>query len=206
MTPMRAIPLMLLLGGAAIAAVGAAPKAAASVEARERPRDRRDQRERDALLAAHGDWLQLDGRAVWQPREIGFRPFARGTWSVDDGAWTFRAPTAWEELTAHSGTWRRDWLSGWVWTPGGSWRPAPVAWRLGGGWIGWAPLDEEGRAPSDPMAWVFVKGVDAVGEEIAEVRAAPARSTELFALTRPVDAPPTPLALLGLDEQPAVSD
>ncbi|HXO42039.1 MAG TPA: DUF6600 domain-containing protein, partial [Thermoanaerobaculia bacterium] len=47
--------------------------------------------------------------------------------------------------TYHYGRWAYDSDYGWEWIPGYEWGPAWVAWRNGGGYIGWAPLPPEVR-------------------------------------------------------------
>jgi hypothetical protein len=47
-------------------------------------------------------------------------------------------PWAW--ATFHYGRWYYDTGLGWAWVPGAVWAPAWVAWRDGGGYLGWAPL------------------------------------------------------------------
>lgn len=48
---------------------------------------------------------------------------------------------------------------GWVWVPGVEWAPAWVSWRVGGGYIGWAPLPPHGvffAAHPRDEAFVFI--------------------------------------------------
>jgi hypothetical protein len=48
----------------------------------------------------------------------------------------------WGQAPYHYGRWAEDDYYGWVWVPDDDevWAPAWVAWRYGGGYIGWAPL------------------------------------------------------------------
>jgi hypothetical protein len=48
----------------------------------------------------------------------------------------------WGGIPYHYGRWAYDAYYGWLWVPGDDevWAPAWVAWRYGGGYVGWAPL------------------------------------------------------------------
>lgn len=161
-----------------------------------------------AALAQDGEWLTVDRwGSVWSPHDVLFRPYALGRWTVDGRHWTYHGANAVDELTAHYGHWIDDPLYGWIWKPDGAWRPSAVAWRFGDGHVGWAPLDPDGNAPGNAVDWVFVRGVDAVAENLALVRLPPIASVDLMAKTKPLAIPPTELALLGLPDpgQPSVA-
>ena len=155
---------------------------------------------RTALVSA-GEWIDIDRwGAVWSAHDVFFRPYSRGRWTVDGTVWTYHGANAWDELTAHYGHWIDDALYGWVWKPDGRWRPAAVAWRMGVGHVGWAPLDPDGDPPQQAVDWVFVKGVDAVGENLDVVKLPPIASVDLMRKTQPLTTPPTGMAVLGLPE------
>ena len=162
-----------------------------------------------SVLAADGEWIDLDRwGSVWSPHDVFFRPYSLGHWTVDGDQWTYHGANASDELTAHYGYWFDDPLYGWVWKPDGRWRPSAVAWRLGSGVVGWAPLDPEGKTPPNAVDWVFVKGADAVAENLSDVRLPPIASTDLMKQTLPLTIPPTEMAVLGLPDpgQPSVAN
>ena len=84
--------------------------------------------------------------------EPGWRPYTDGDWVFsDDFGWTFTGDSDWAWAVYHYGRWLFDRNSGWLWVPGYTRGPAWVAWRYGGGYIGWAPL------PPD-IAWDMYGG------------------------------------------------
>ena len=93
-------------------------------------------------LAAHGAWLDVHsyGRC-WHPVGIAveWRPYCDGQWVWTDCGWYWESdePCAW--ACYHYGRWVYDSELGWVWVPDIEWAPAWVEWRVGGGFIGWAP-------------------------------------------------------------------
>jgi hypothetical protein len=94
-------------------------------------------------LAPHGSWVDVEayGR-VWVPRvSVGWRPYTVGhwVWSDDDG-WLWVSDEDYGWAVYHYGRWYYDASYGWAWVPGNEWGPAWVAFRTGGGYIGWAPL------------------------------------------------------------------
>jgi hypothetical protein len=118
-------------------------------------------------LAPHGDWLHNDRYGeVWAPRHLdhGWRPYTRGRWAYTDDDWTWVSDDEWGWATDHYGRWYFDERDGWVWVPGEEWAPAWVAWRHGGGYVGWAPLPPEYDAFEggadlriDPFAYSFLE-------------------------------------------------
>jgi hypothetical protein len=126
-----------------------------------------------ATLAAWGTWYpHADHGAVWCPGpgatgELGapFQPYVSGgRWAFSDdpsaGApagsptWKSELPGTWSEITSHHGWWVRvasDGPSPWCWVPGAEETPARVTWRLGDGFVGWAP---------DPPFWIVCDDVD----------------------------------------------
>ena len=94
-------------------------------------------------LAPHGSWVDVreHGRA-WVPRvHHGWRPYAVGHWVwTDDYGWLWLSDEDFGWAVFHYGRWYRDPTYDWVWVPGYEWGPGWVAWRSGGGYVGWAPL------------------------------------------------------------------
>jgi len=102
----------------------------------------------EAPLAAHGAWVEVGsyGRC-WRPAQVavGWRPYCRGEWVWTDCGWYWASDEPWGWACYHYGSWAYDTHQGWVWVPGVKWAPAWVSWRVGGGYIGWAPLCPPGR-------------------------------------------------------------
>jgi hypothetical protein len=93
-------------------------------------------------LAPYGQWVSHEGSGeVWVPKvEPGWRPYTAGHWAYTDQGWAWVADEPWGWAAFHYGRWDYDQEMGWAWTPGNVWAPAWVAWRSGGGYLGWAPL------------------------------------------------------------------
>jgi hypothetical protein len=107
-------------------------------------------------LAPYGEWITVDPYGeVWCPYDTptGWRPYTDGDWLYSDCGWTFYSPVEWGWACYHYGRWGFSDLYGWFWVPGTVWGPAWVAWRYGGGYIGWAPL------PPD-VGWSFGMGLE----------------------------------------------
>ncbi|HSD20793.1 MAG TPA: DUF6600 domain-containing protein [Anaeromyxobacter sp.] len=148
-------------------------------------------------LAPLGQWTDAGsyGR-VWRPTGVAtdWRPYVYGewVWTVEGWFWSSDEPWAW--ATYHYGRWVFDPWLGWIWVPGYAWAPAWVAWRVGGGFIGWAPLPPGviawwvEPAPIALTYWVFVPAPQFVGHPVHRVVVAPARVPDLVRRTRP--APP----------------
>ncbi len=116
----------------------------------------------DAPLAAHGTWVEVGsyGRC-WRPGHVivGWRPYCAGEWVWTDCGWYWASDEPWAWACYHYGSWVYDPGFGWVWVPGVEWAPAWVSWRVGGGYIGWAPLPPPGwvfKHRPDPGHFVFV--------------------------------------------------
>jgi hypothetical protein len=94
-------------------------------------------------LSPYGEWVSAGsyGR-VWRPMRVysGWRPYYDGSWQWTDEGWLWVSSEPWGWATYHYGRWAFDSYYGWVWVPGYQWAPAWVSWRVGGGYIGWAPL------------------------------------------------------------------
>jgi len=116
----------------------------------------------EAPLASHGTWVEFGsyGRC-WRPARVavGWRPFCAGEWVWTDCGWYWASDEPWAWACYHYGTWTEDPTIGWVWVPGVEWAPAWVSWRVGGGYIGWAPLPPRGvvfAGTPRPEAFVFI--------------------------------------------------
>jgi hypothetical protein len=72
-----------------------------------------------------------------------WQPYTNGYWTYTDCGWTWVDCAEWGWAPFHYGRWAYDGLYGWVWVPDTVWGPAWVAWRLGDGIVGWAPLPPE---------------------------------------------------------------
>jgi hypothetical protein len=96
-----------------------------------------------APLEAHGAWIEVGtyGRC-WRPAhvEVGWRPYCYGHWVWTDCGWYWASDEPWGWACYHYGNWIFDPAYAWIWIPGVEWGPAWVSWRVGGGYIGWAPL------------------------------------------------------------------
>lgn len=94
-------------------------------------------------LAPYGEWLWVEQYGwVWTPWDVypGWRPYTDGRWVHTPFGWTWVSDRAWGWAPFHYGRWAWRPPYGWIWVPGSVWAPAWVAWRVGDGWIGWAPL------------------------------------------------------------------
>lgn len=94
-------------------------------------------------LGESGSWVEVGsyGRC-WHPAgvAVGWRPYCAGEWVWTDCGWYWESDEPWAWACYHYGSWIYDSQYGWVWLPGVEWGPAWVSWRIGGGYIGWAPL------------------------------------------------------------------
>ncbi len=94
-------------------------------------------------LAPYGEWVGHEGYGeVWVPKvDPTWRPYTNGRWANTDQGWGWVADEPWGWAPFHYGRWFYDrGVGGWAWVPGSDWAPAWVAWRQGGGYVGWAPL------------------------------------------------------------------
>jgi len=99
-------------------------------------------------LSPYGHWVESRSYGwVWLPfgRRASWRPYSLGHWVMTDYGWTWVTDEPFGWATYHYGRWVFDPDYGWEWVPGYEWGPAWVAWRTGGGYIGWAPLPPEVR-------------------------------------------------------------
>ena len=109
--------------------------------------DKRDQLDIEFLydeLAPYGEWVPINEYGwVWTPHNVppGWRPYTVGNWTfTNDHGWFWVSDWDWGWAPFHYGRWVLDDRHGWAWVPGTEWGPAWVAWRSGGGHVGWAPL------------------------------------------------------------------
>jgi len=93
-------------------------------------------------LSPYGRWtVRAVYGEVWIPRvSNGWRPYTTGHWVYTEQGWAWVANESWGWAPFHYGRWYHDASYGWGWVPGHVWAPAWVAWRNGGGYLGWAPL------------------------------------------------------------------
>lgn len=109
-------------------------------------------------LAAGGAWVEVGrfGRC-WHPAGVSveWRPYCDGTWVWTDCGWYWQSDEPWAWACYHYGSWIDDPNCGWVWIPGVEWAPAWVDWRIGAGYIGWAPCSPRG-VEMNSGAFVFV--------------------------------------------------
>lgn len=97
-------------------------------------------------LEPYGFWVTIDPYGfVWVPTDVSadWQPYTNGYWTRTDYGWTWIDYAEWGWAPFHYGRWAHDWRYGWVWVPDTVWGPAWVAWRLGDGFVGWAPLPPE---------------------------------------------------------------
>ncbi len=110
-------------------------------------------------LAAHGAWIEVRsyGRC-WRPAGVSveWRPYCYGHWVWTDCGWYWASDEPWAWACYHYGWWGYEPEYGWFWVPGVEWAPAWVSWRVGGGYIGWAPLPPHGLRIEGPQ-FVFVQ-------------------------------------------------
>ena len=112
----------------------------------------------DAPLASLGAWVNVPRYGhCWRPSGVAadWRPYCEGHWEWTDCGWYWVSDEPWGWACCHYGSWVDDPDYGWVWLPGTEWAPAWVNWRIGNGYIGWAPCGPQGFRVA-PGAFVFV--------------------------------------------------
>lgn len=163
--------LIGIIGILAIAGSLVARPAAAQDWSVTPPSDGEVQASFDEALSPYGEWTDVDSTRVWRPSAsvVGddFQPYAtNGQWVSSDYGWYFQSDYPWGWAPFHYGRWALDANYGWIWIPGTVWAPAWVDWRIGGGYIGWAPLPPIGWSvvvqPWRPY-WCFVPAAHFAG-------------------------------------------
>lgn len=121
----------------------------------------------DAPLAPDGTWVDVRtyGRC-FRPASVAvdWEPYCDGEWVWTDCGWYWDSDEPWAWACYHYGTWVFDPEFGWIWVPGVEWAPAWVDWRIGGGYIGWAPCAPRGVIIA-PAFFAFVS-VDHFGDRV----------------------------------------
>lgn len=96
-----------------------------------------------APLSPHGVWVDVDsyGRC-WRPAGVAveWQPYCHGHWVWTDCGWYWASDEPWGWACYHYGRWVYHPHHRWVWVPDTEWAPAWVSWRVGGGYVGWAPM------------------------------------------------------------------
>ena len=142
-------------------------------------------------LSPYGEWLWVDPYGwVWAPMvDCAWRPYVFGRWMWTDYGWTWLSYERWGWAPYHYGWWTfAGGPCGWVWVPGYEWGPAWVTWRVGPGYIGWAPLgprcgltarrahrhrDLHLEEQIDELAWVFTRDSDVLAADLRRVAIVP---------------------------------
>ena len=114
-----------------------------------------------APLAPSGTWISVGTYGqCWRPASVSveWRPYCNGHWVWTDCGWYWESDEPWSWACYHYGYWVYDPTYFWIWVPGIEWAPAWVSWRVGGGYIGWAPYAPSGIsvAVTGPQ-YVFVQ-------------------------------------------------
>jgi hypothetical protein len=153
-------------------------------------------------LAPHGEWFQEPRSGwAWHPRAVppGWRPYTTGRWVYTEKyGFTWTAEEEWGWAAFHYGRWQLVEGRGWAWIPGTEWGPCWVAWRAGGGRIGWAALppgvawdaasglgaEALLTALIEPEGWAFVEEKHFADPSLAERLEPLERRAELLAATR----------------------
>lgn len=114
-----------------------------------------------APLAPVGEWISVGTYGqCWRPAGVSveWRPYCYGHWVWTDCGWYWESDEPWAWACYHYGYWVNDPTYLWIWVPGIQWAPAWVSWRVGGGYIGWAPYAPSGiRVAVTGPQFVFVQ-------------------------------------------------
>lgn len=145
-------------------------------------------------LAPHGVWTQDSSLGwVWSPSDEAYVPYTAGRWVETEAGPTFLCDTPHGWATAHYGRWLfRD---RWYWVPDTRWGPAWVSWRVGEGFVGWAPLGPDVVSWTVPAeAWRFVELHELTHAEV-RLRTYPVQDVPwLITRSRPVERAAQPTA------------
>ncbi|MCC6624101.1 MAG: hypothetical protein IT385_22790 [Deltaproteobacteria bacterium] len=136
-------------------------------------------------LASWGAWEQDPELGwVWSPSAPDYVPYRAGHWIDTDAGPTWIADEPFGWAVTHYGRWL--WRGRWHWVPGTAWAPAWVAWRVGEGAVGWAPLPPRGYEGAIPVeAWSFVAAPDFYTRGVAMRRQAVSYAGWYLYKTRP---------------------
>lgn len=136
-------------------------------------------------LASWGAWEQdPDLGWIWSPSAPDYAPYRAGYWIDTDAGPTWIADEPFGWAVGHYGRWL--WRGRWQWVPGTTWAPAWVAWRVGEGAIGWAPLPPRGYEGAIPVeGWSFVSAPDFYTRGVAMRRQAVSYAGWYLYRTRP---------------------
>ena len=155
-------------------------------------------------LAPYGTWVEVAPYGwAWCPvgMSAGWQPYTVGRWVYTDWGWMWASDDPWGSVPYHYGRWAFDASFGWVWVPGDVWAPAWVAWRYGGGYVGWAPLPPEAGWRSgagitlsfstidrrlSPYEWCFVPQRDFLSTRVDTRLVPPSRNVTIVRATRGV--------------------
>jgi hypothetical protein len=131
------------------------------------------------MLSPHGEWVAVAGVGhVWRPYHhvvgVAFVPYVTGgRWIYTTAGWEFESRWDWGWRVFHYGNWIQLEDLGWVWMPGNVWAPAWVEWRMGGGYVGWAPIPPPGMRIGAPPRWWFVPAPALVSRHWVETEVLP---------------------------------
>lgn len=162
-------------------------------------------------LAPYGAWLNVPGLGrVWRPASTsvgaGFYPYGSGgRWLYSDAGWVFESSYPFGWAVFHYGRWLNDPFYGWCWAPGTQWAPAWVSWRVGGPYIGWAPLSPWGAPGFHERTWTFVEAGGFLGTNVYAYAVPPTRFHEAVAATQPLsgtETGPSPAYVSQMTRQP----
>ena len=91
---------------------------------------------------------------MFAPPSPAYVPYSNGRWSYTDYGYTWVSADPFGWATDHYGRW--VWTNRWVWRPDTTWGPAWVQWRVGDGFVAWAPAGYIAGARLPDTAWRFV--------------------------------------------------
>jgi hypothetical protein len=118
-------------------------------------------------LSPYGDWVEAPTYGwVWSPLGVAveWRPYTLGHWVyTDDEGWLWVSDEEWGWAAYHYGRWYSN-AGRWFWVPGRDWAPAWVAWRTGGGYIGWAPLPPQATFVAEVGLGIAAAALDSLLE------------------------------------------
>lgn len=146
----------------------------------------------DPYLEPYGAWINVPGYGrVWRPASTyvgaGFYPYGSGgRWLYSDAGWVFESSYPFGWAVFHYGRWMNDPFYGWCWAPSTEWAPAWVSWRVGGPYIGWAPLSLWGAPGFHERMWTFVEADGFMTTNVYAYAVPPGRFHQAVAATQPI--------------------